>query len=142
MFLSQSYLSLLGLQIDLLPMPFLMALYLLQSFSRQMQFGLLPVSRLTAVFDPGLRMSIKAKVKSQSHSSGLPERCLKNDILWPMFASGRDRQKDGITLRSYFQEGLVVILVPTSIKTSCPLQETFQGFDFCGEVSVHQFGLI
>lgn len=47
------------LQIDQLLMPVLMLLNLLQRFSRQMLLGFSPVSGLTAVLGPGLRMSIK-----------------------------------------------------------------------------------
>lgn len=51
---SRAYFSLPVLQVAQLPMPFLVLLYLLQSLSRQMQFGLLPVRGLTAVLGPGL----------------------------------------------------------------------------------------
>lgn len=51
---ARAYFSLSVLQVAQLPMPFLVLLYLLQSLSRQMQFGLLSVGGLTAVLGPGL----------------------------------------------------------------------------------------
>lgn len=47
-----------------------------------------------------------------------------------------------MTIMSYFEEGLVVKLVPSTIKASCLLQENLQGSDFCREVSVGVFGLL
>lgn len=47
-----------------------------------------------------------------------------------------------MTIMSYSEEGLVVKLVPSTIKASCLLQENLQGSDFCREVSVGEFGLL
>lgn len=62
-----------------------------------------------------------ARVQSQTHGGTFQNGVAKMGVLWRRFASGRDRHKARIPLMSYFQEGLVVILVPASINTSRPL---------------------
>lgn len=58
------------------------------------------------------------------------------NLLWQRFASRRDGYKDGIRFVSYSQEGLVVVLVPASTKTSRPLQERVQRLDLGREASI------
>lgn len=47
-----------------------------------------------------------------------------------------------MTGTSYFEEGLVVILVPATIGTPCLLQENLQRSDLCRKISVWRIGLM
>lgn len=119
-------------------MPVLMLLYLLQCFTRQVQFGLFPVGWLPTVLCPDL--SIKQIRVSQT---GI----LQQSTFGLTFPESKHfhystTYQDRMTVMPYFKEGLVVILVPATIRASCLLQESLQCSDLCREVSVRGFGLM
>lgn len=74
-------------------------------------------------------------------ASASAEACLKqNAEHWKLKTWKWKVAKEEV--KSYFKEGLVVILVPTPIKPSCLLQKSLQCSHLCREVSVQEFTLM